>query len=266
MSYIKNSFMRYIAGHRRNIFVRGLNKFAETVYRGFRNLNYDLNTNGERWVMERVGKMKPRVVFDVGANVGKWSISFAQISPSTEIYCFEIVPETGEILKRNTSPFPNIHVETYGLGETKKEVKVKYFPQMSGLSTLLDYPHPYEFKMIKGEIKRGDDVMMEKGIEEIDLLKIDVEGEELMVLKGFENSLSQGRIKIIQFEYGKANILSRTFLKDFYDLLIPYGFVIGKIYPRYVEFKDYELDDEDFLGPNYLAVMKTSPYMDLFFK
>jgi hypothetical protein len=28
---------------------------------------------------------------------------------------------------------------------------------------------------------------------------------------------------------------------------------VGKIYPDYVDFRDYDLSDEDFLGPNYLA-------------
>ena len=30
--------------------------------------------------------------------------------------------------------------------------------------------------------------------------------------------------------------------------------VVGKIFPSYVDFREYELKDEDFQGPNYLAV------------
>jgi len=43
-------------------------------------------------------------------------------------------------------------------------------------------------------------------------------------------------------------------LKDFYDYLRAFGMKIGKIYPNYVEFRSYTLQDENFYGPNYLAV------------
>jgi len=40
------------------------------------------------------------------------------------------------------------------------------------------------------------------------------------------------------------------------SLLEPLGFKIGKLYPNYVDFKDYSTADEDFLGPNFVAVQK----------
>ena len=61
--------------------------------------------------------------------------------------------------------------------------------------------------------------MDEKKIDDIDFIKIDVEGHELAVLQGAVNMINQNRIKVIQFEFNVANILSRVFLKDFYDLL-----------------------------------------------
>ena len=41
-----------------------------------------------------------------------------------------------------------------------------------------------------------------------------------------------------------------------HELLGSHGYAVGKIYPDYVEFRDYSLDDEDFVGPNYLAVRR----------
>ena len=77
------------------------------------------------------------------------------------------------------------------------------------------------------------------------------------VLKGFGELLERGAIRVIQFEYGRVNIESHFLLKDFYKLLSGFGYVLGKIYPTEVLFKDYEYTDEDFLGPNYLAVLRT---------
>ena len=50
-------------------------------------------------------------------------------------------------------------------------------------------------------------------LSQISLLKIDTEGYESEVLKGFRGILS--RINVIQFEYGKANLLAKYFLKDY---------------------------------------------------
>ena len=101
----------------------------------------------------------------------------------------------------------------------------------------------------------GDRYCEERGIETIDLLKIDVEGFEDRVLRGFSRMLGAGKVTAVQFEYGLANINTRFLLKDFHELLEGMGFVVGKVFPKYVDFRPYEIaTDEDFKGPNFLAV------------
>lgn len=78
---------------------------------------------------------------------------------------------------------------------------------------------------------------------------------DLLVLKGFGDRLND--IRVIQFEYGVFNIQSRALLIDFFNLLNIYGFMIGKIYPNYVDFFEYHYSREDFGGNNYLAVKKS---------
>jgi hypothetical protein len=79
------------------------------------------------------------------------------------------------------------------------------------------------------------------------------------VLRGFEETMGRDAIDIIQFEYGRVNIVTHFLLRDFYEYLEPRGYVIGKIYPGYVDFRPYSVDFEDFRGPNYLAVLKSKP-------
>jgi hypothetical protein len=80
-----------------------------------------------------------------------------------------------------------------------------------------------------------------------------VEGAEHLVLEGLETQLRSERVRFVQFEYGRVNILTHFLLRDFYQLFASYGYVVGKIYPDYVDFREYDLSDEDFMGPNYLA-------------
>jgi hypothetical protein len=71
-----------------------------------------------------------------------------------------------------------------------------------------------------------------KGIKQIDLLKVDVEGHELAVFKGMTQMLKQDAIKIIQFEYGGCNLDARVYLADIWSFLEAYGFKFYKLYPE----------------------------------
>lgn len=62
---------------------------------------------------------------------------------------------------------------------------------------------------------------------------------------------------MIQFEYGYINITTKKLLIDFYNYFESKGYMVGKIFPKYVEFRKYEFKHEDFLGPNFIAVKKT---------
>jgi len=103
---------------------------------------------------------------------------------------------------------------------------------------------------------RGDDYLAKANLSQVHLLKIDVEGGEPKVLAGFSGALVARKIHAIQFEYGLAAIWTKFLLRDFYELLEPLGFSLGKIYPNHVTFGPYSPRAEDFAGPNYLAVQR----------
>src|SRR5207244_3538332 len=63
----------------------------------------------------------------------------------------------------------------------------------------------------------------------IDFLKIDTEGNELKVLKGSQSLIQNNAIRAIQFEFNEMNVISRVFLRDFYDLL--QGFTFYRLLP-----------------------------------
>ena len=46
-------------------------------------------------------------------------------------------------------------------------------------------------------------------------------------------------------------------LIDFYNFLESKNYIVGKIFPKTVEFRKYEFKYEDFIGPNFIAVKKS---------
>jgi hypothetical protein len=150
-----------------------------------------------------------------------------------------------------------------GLSDVNAKVQVKTYPSETTLNGLFDYPHQLPSVIKEGEVITGDSFCAVHHVEHIDFLKIDVEGAEHMVMQGFTDMLRQGQIDIVQFEYGRANIISRWLLRDTYQFLQRFGYAVGKIFPEGVDFREYRLDDEDFRGPNYLAVRAGHPALRL---
>jgi hypothetical protein len=82
-----------------------------------------------------------------------------------------------------------------------------------------------------------------------------VEGHELEVFKGAGDLLAQGRIGIVQFEYGGCNIDSRALLQDFFDFFDPLPYALHKLYPARLRRHDrYDQRLENFQYQNWVAV------------
>ena len=91
-------------------------------------------------------------------------------------------------------------------------------------------------------------------IDQIDFIKLDLEGAEFEAILGLMDLLKTDRVRVIQFEYGYINISTRKLLIDFYTIFEKHGYVVGKIFPRNVELRKYEFKLEDFIGLNFIAV------------
>jgi len=205
-----------------------------------------------------------KVVFDVGANIGDWAKLCRQNIPAAHIHCFEIAPPVFTRLQKNIAGLGNITANSFGISDETKELTVYYpegfdfltsaYPGAVGKDfTVPTMPVP-QVRQIKGKVVRADEYVAGQGIKQVDFLKIDVEGMEESVLRGFTMLLRQHRVRLIQFEYNTPSIVARFMLRDAHALLEGHGYKMGKLYPNYVEFRDYHYRHEDFCGPNMIAV------------
>ncbi len=256
MSFLKRFFKR----NSRNLLFKALSRFGLAINRLYENRNYNIQSNGELNLLNKLRKFKPHIVFDVGANLGNYSNIARHEFSDAEIYAFEPVEESFQQLNESTKNDTSIHSFQIGLSQ-KSGKKDFYIYQQSEHNSSIEIQgmNRQLVHQLEVDTMSGDEFMRANHIEIIDLLKIDVEGTEMDVIKGFSTAFSEKRIKICQFEYGYANITSHTFLLDFYQFFNNFGYRVGKIYPEYVDFRDYHVKQEDFLGPNYLAVEESNP-------
>jgi FkbM family methyltransferase len=246
-----------IASHREAPPIRALARCCSRFLDAYHNVNWECSSNGELFVLDTLATADFREVVDVGANVGAWTALARAAFPHAVIHCFELDDDTCRRLAVQVSALDRVRVNCCGLSDTPGEAWFKSYPTAPEMTSILDYPHAVPSVRKRGLLMMGDEYVEANHIDRLDFVKIDVEGSERRVLDGFIKTISRGAIDVIQFEYGRANILARQFLRDMYAFFDAYGYAIGKIYPRRVDFKPYALADEDFRGLNYLAVRRS---------
>ena len=250
-----NNFGRWLHRWRNLPIVSGFNKFLVSIRRGYTNYdNFDAEQNGEYALLKRLTGLELKTFFDVGANQGDWSLKIREIFPESQIHCFEIAdPTCDKLIKRLGDGFI---INRFGLGDAEATVTLKYSKDLDVLTSAIDLFSQVPYSEIPGKIMKGDDYAQKNKVPFIDFLKIDVEGMEGHVLRGFCNLLTEHKVRLVQFEYGHISVTSHFLLKDFFDLFQKHGYQIGKIYSDYVEWFEYDFSREDFSGSNYIAVQK----------
>ncbi len=236
---------------------------TETFRNAHDNWNYDSETNGEFDLLRRLKPLPLKTLFDVGANLGEWSTEAVACFPTADIHAFEIVPATYAGLTAQIANMGAVNCHDFGLSDRDGAATLNYAPgndQVSSLFTV-DRIHDVPFVQLDVAVRRGDAFCAEKGIDSIDFLKIDVEGSEHLVLDGFGSMFDEGRIGLIQFEYGMVNIFTHKLLVDYWPMLESRNYRIGKLMPSGVSFGAYSPRAEDFRGANYIAVHESRPDM-----
>lgn len=237
--------------------------------RALGNNNGNMVINGELALLHEVlglrdAQVNKFVAFDVGANIGQWATSLLEISHKcggSTIHCFEPSIATFSLLEAAISKLQSgekVFCINKGLSNSEEDrtLYIKgegadgnslYNRRLEGLGITFEQSEIVQTATL-------DNYCSKNAITHIDFLKIDVEGHELAVMKGAAGMLKKKAIDFIQFEYGGCWIDSRVLFIDMYDYLSSFGYVIGKIMPKGVEFYDtYDQRLETFQMANFLA-------------
>jgi FkbM family methyltransferase len=156
------------------------------------------------------------VIFDVGCRSDSEFIHF-----SGEVHYFDPIITFIENLKTQKNVNKVSYFNSFGLGHENNQFY--YYPKYESFYNRINSCGINDdSNKILLNIKKGKDYVVDNNIQTIDFLKIDTEGYELNVLKGFEDFLEN--VKIIQFEYGGTFLDNQCKLVDVIDYLHNKGF------------------------------------------
>jgi len=136
-----------------------------------------------------------RTIVDLGSHVGVSVLWFRALYPDAEIVAVEPHPETFRRLRANVGHLPRVHLVQAAVGSTDGPRSLFASDQSWAASLFPQSAHVHAEQVA---CRRLDGVLVELGLESIDVLKVDIEGAEHEVLSSFAGL---GRVRTLICEY-----------------------------------------------------------------
>jgi FkbM family methyltransferase len=133
------------------------------------------------------------VVFDIGGDAGYYSLLFARgTTASGKVYVFEPIPKAIQRIEENAKLNSFEHIEVIGtaLGSNAGSFVLEKPFEDSRINLQKQQPGPDDILV---QVVRFDDLAAERSLPRADLIKIDVEGAEMEILRGMENYVATHR-------------------------------------------------------------------------
>jgi FkbM family methyltransferase len=139
--------------------------------------------------------LRPKVIYDLGANIGIASLFFASLYPEARVYGFEPLPSNYELCVRNYKNLPKAQAFPWAVGG-RSEVTAfdcNEDPHGGHLLATPGNPKLRSGKSINVQVFSLADLVRVQKLEPPEFLKIDVEGAEVEVLRGMGEAVQSVR-------------------------------------------------------------------------
>jgi FkbM family methyltransferase len=147
-------------------------------------LNFDDYEHDELAMVQKLVN-EQSVIIDIGAHAGWYAVHLAKKAARGRVLCFEPIPATLALLKKNIAAnnITNVTIYAQGLSDTAGDGVFYYEPGISVATSLRNLHQERKKQTIKCPVRTLDE-SLPRDLERVDLIKCDVEGAELLVLRG----------------------------------------------------------------------------------
>ncbi len=180
----------------------------------------------------------PKVIFDIGANRGDTAIKYSNLFPTAKIFAFEPFVETFKKLNDNIKDTQNI--STYNIAIAEKNGETIFYSNKNEdtnsllSSTKIGLSSDEQVKTIGQTIVNTetiDSFCSKHSIDKIDILKMDIQGAELLALNGAIKLLEEKKIRLIYTEtYFRRQYNNQPLFHDISKFLASYGYYLQDVY------------------------------------
>lgn len=226
-----------------------------------------VSTNGERdairaMLASRRATGQGIVFFDVGANLGAWTLAAREeaerlnVADRLDVHVFEPVQATfDELSRRLSAHVSRLTLVRAAVSDAVGTADMFITAPGAGTNTLVANSGVNAASVERVQTTTVDEYCRANAIDRIDYLKVDAEGHDWLVLSGAKQMLAKGRIRVAQFEYNHRWIAARHYLRDVFDLVQGLPYSVGKILPGRIEaYQAWHPELERFFEANYVLV------------
>lgn len=181
----------------------------------------------------------PSVVYDVGASNGSWTWSISKVLKGAAFHLFEPQINTdasyGQTIANVERYVPNVTLHPIALGAKNRTGRLHLFQTNAAASMIAPtaagwlkrlYTRGITGNSLSVSVHRLDDYVKRKGLPPPDILKMDVQGFELNVLKGAENTLRETKLILCECWLTRGYGPETPLLHEIVDFLGKRGFVM----------------------------------------
>ena len=152
--------------------------------------------------LEKLG-LGMRHFFDIGASNGSWSSTMDGLFPGATFDLFEplvdLAPAYRDEMRANLARLPRLRLHKVALGEKRQRLKMYLDTSNPANSTAIDWrTAPAEMARAEVEMTTLDDAVREFKLPQPDVIKMDIQGGELSVLKGARKTLPHTKVLLLE--------------------------------------------------------------------
>jgi FkbM family methyltransferase len=229
----------------------------------------DMKINGEQSLQENVfralhAENTSLIVVDIGANKGDWSrlclseAAKANLYGRLKVIAAEPVPSTAAIYRERLSDaILENRCELLEVAFSARDgmAKIYVIGDGAGTNSLHQKSLPSYASPVDVQTRTIDGILSEMEIDEIALMKIDAEGHDFGVLEGAAETLAEGRVRVVQFEYNFRWLSASRSLRDIFELIEDLPYTLFKVQPRCLEgYSEWCPELDRFFEANYALV------------
>lgn len=231
----------------------------------------DPASNGELHLAARVVAANAAApvlaVLDVGANVGDWSVPFVAALPAERrrreclaLHLFEPTPAVratlaARLAAAGVADLATVHA--VAVSEAAGTAEFAVMSETGGTNTLAvdDTVRREARAVLAVEMVTLTGFVAAAGLDHVHLVKVDVEGHDLAVLRGARPLLERGAVDVVQFEYNSRWIVPHAVLFDVFRLVEGLPYRVARVMPDHIEvFEAWHFELERYFEANYVLV------------